>query len=143
MNNRLQQFISAENLTQAQFADEIGVARASVSHILAGRNKPGFDFLVSTASHFPDLNLEWLINGKGRMYKSVAQESVLFNPAQIEDPKRNSQEEATLFPEEQTWNEPAKEENNHDGIIDEAPAASHKISKVIIFYDDNTFLELK
>ena len=45
MNIRLQQFLSAENLSQAQFADIIGVARASVSHIIAGRNKPGFDFI--------------------------------------------------------------------------------------------------
>ena len=47
MNKRLQQFLSAEGITQSEFADKLGVARASVSHILAGRNKPGFDFLQS------------------------------------------------------------------------------------------------
>ena len=51
MNTRLQQFLSAENISQSQFADTIGVARASVSHILAGRNKPGFDFLVGMSQH--------------------------------------------------------------------------------------------
>ena len=71
MNKRLQQFLAAENISQAQFADTIGVARASISHILAGRNKPGFDFIESTARHFPDLNLEWLITGRGRMYNSA------------------------------------------------------------------------
>ena len=69
MNRRLQQFLSAENLTQAQFADAIGVARASISHILAGRNKPGFDFIERMALTYPDLNLDWLICGKGKMYK--------------------------------------------------------------------------
>ena len=69
MNKRLQQFLSAENITQSQFADTIGVARASISHILAGRNKPGFDFIENMARHYPSLNLEWLITGKGRMYK--------------------------------------------------------------------------
>ena len=68
MNKRLQQFLSAENISQAQFAESIGVARASISHILAGRNKPGFDFLESMARHYPNLNLEWLITGRGRMY---------------------------------------------------------------------------
>ena len=45
MNTRLEQFLAAENISQSQFADTIDVARASVSHILAGRNKPGWDFL--------------------------------------------------------------------------------------------------
>ena len=69
MNNRLQQFLAAENISQAQFADTIDVARASVSHVLAGRNKPGYDFIKSISDHYPKLNLEWLINGKGKMYR--------------------------------------------------------------------------
>lgn len=70
MNKRLLQFLAAENISQAQFADTIDVARASVSHIIAGRNKPGFDFIESMALHYPSLNLEWLITGKGKMYIS-------------------------------------------------------------------------
>ena len=70
MNKRLLQFLAAENISQAQFADTIHVARASVSHIIAGRNKPGFDFIESTALHYPSLNLEWLVTGRGKMYIS-------------------------------------------------------------------------
>ena len=68
MNRRLLQFLQAENLTQTQFADTLSVARGSVSHILSGRNKPGYDFLESLLLHFPTLNLEWLLTGKGKMY---------------------------------------------------------------------------
>ena len=71
MNKRLEQFLKAENISQSQFADSIGVARASVSHILAGRNKPGFDFLVSMSRQYPALNLEWLITGKGKMFSGA------------------------------------------------------------------------
>ena len=71
MNKRLEQFLAAENISQAQFADTIDVARASVSHVLAGRNKPGYDFIKSIADHYPKLNLEWLISGKGKMYKET------------------------------------------------------------------------
>lgn len=70
MNDRLQQFLAAENINQAQFADSIGVARASVSHILAGRNKPGYDFLLNMMRRYPELNIEWLLSGSGKMYKS-------------------------------------------------------------------------
>ena len=72
MDKRLQQFLDAENITQSQLADTLGVTRASISHILAGRNRPGFDFFESMAAHYPSLSLEWLITGKGRMYKSTA-----------------------------------------------------------------------
>ena len=51
MNTRLKQFIAAENITQAQFADTINVVRASVSHILAGRNKPSYEFICGLMRH--------------------------------------------------------------------------------------------
>lgn len=83
MNRRLLQFLQAENLTQTQFADTLSVARGSVSHILAGRNKPGYVFLESLLLHFPRLNLEWLLTGKGRMYRDVSPEEAQ-DPAQLE-----------------------------------------------------------
>ena len=70
MNKRLLQFLTAENISQAQLADTLGVARAGISHIIAGRNKPGFDFIESMALHYPSLSLEWLVTGKGKMYVS-------------------------------------------------------------------------
>ena len=82
MNKRLQQFLFAENMSQSNFADSLGVARASVSHILSGRNKPGFDFLVSMSKAYPALNLEWLITGNGKMYRTVEKnESISEEPA--------------------------------------------------------------
>ena len=69
MNTRLQQFLNAENISQAQLADTLEVARAGVSHILAGRNKPSYDFITSLMLRFPKLNIEWLMFGKGKMYK--------------------------------------------------------------------------
>ena len=73
MNKRLLQFLQAENISQAQLADTLSVARGSVSHILSGRNRPGFDFIESLLLHYPSLNLDWLITGKGRMYREEAE----------------------------------------------------------------------
>ena len=75
MNERLIKFLSAENITKSQLADTLGVARASISHILSGRNKPGFDFLESLARNYPALSLEWLITGRGRMYRTPPADS--------------------------------------------------------------------
>ena len=75
MNRRLQQFLTAENISQSQFAESIGVARANVSHILSGRNKPGFDFIEKMLLAYPALNIDWLITGKGKMYRSSYQDT--------------------------------------------------------------------
>ena len=79
MNKRLLQFLQAENISQAQLADTLSVARGSVSHILSGRNRPGFDFIESLLLHYPSLNLDWLITGKGRMYREDAEDSPQIN----------------------------------------------------------------
>ncbi len=79
MNERLLKFLEAENISQAQFADSIGVARASISHIISGRNKPGFDFIERTARRYPALNIEWLITGKGKMFSSQEETESLFS----------------------------------------------------------------
>lgn len=71
MNKRLLLFLQAQNITQAQFADTLNVARGSVSHILSGRNKPGYEFLESLALHYPALNIDWLLTGKGSMSKDA------------------------------------------------------------------------
>ena len=105
MNDRLLRFLAAENISQAQFADSIGVARASISHIVSGRNKPGFDFIERTARCYPSLNLEWLITGKGRMYNSENG---------TDEPAENAE-----FP------------------------ASRTISRIIVFYSDGTFDEIR
>lgn len=112
MNGRLVRFLEAENISQSQFADSIGVARASISHIIAGRNKPGFDFLEKMASCYPSLNIEWLITGKGRMYH---------------DESENSSEYAILSENKSAQNSPT----------------GRRISRVVVFYDDGTFGELK
>jgi len=81
MNRRLLQFLQAQNITQTQFADTLSVARGSVSNILSGRNKPGYDFLESLLLHYPNLNLEWLITGRGPMIRDVQAGA---DPAQME-----------------------------------------------------------
>lgn len=170
MNRRLQQFLSAENISQSQFADTIGVARASVSHILAGRNKPGFDFIENMSKNYPSLNLEWLITGKGKMYKT-AQEShskavagdlfADFEESPAADFQAPSEPSpvpaATIYKE---VSEPSKgpktaqtplpaakitRNTDSDTLYKEIKQVVNQrsIVKIVVFYDDNTYQELK
>ena len=141
MNTRLQQFLSAENISQAQFADTIGVARASVSHILAGRNRPGFDFIERMARRYPSLNLEWLITGKGKMYKADAER---VSPRLWEDeelPAQAVHEGEETIREEVTV--PQATESKTLVKVLQSSAKQRSISRIVVFYDDNTFQELK
>lgn len=69
MNKRIQQFLELEDLTPAKLAEILGIQRSGLSHILAGRNKPSFDFIERMLTKFPTLSAEWLITGKGKPYK--------------------------------------------------------------------------
>ncbi|KRO66226.1 MAG: hypothetical protein ABR81_03220 [Cryomorphaceae bacterium BACL11 MAG-121128-bin16] len=59
--------MESEGLKASEFADTIGVNRATISHILSGRNKPSIDFFEKLLQAYPNLNANWLITGIGYM----------------------------------------------------------------------------
>ncbi|MCX2719512.1 helix-turn-helix domain-containing protein [Lentiprolixibacter aurantiacus] len=62
---RLEEILQFYGLTASSFADRIGVQRSSISHLLSGRNKPSLEFVMKVVRTFPEVNLYWLLNGKG------------------------------------------------------------------------------
>jgi transcriptional regulator with XRE-family HTH domain len=71
MKDRITLLIKAKNLTAAQFADEIGVQKSSISHILSGRNNASLDFIQKILLCYPDVSIDWLMFGKGPIFKSI------------------------------------------------------------------------
>jgi transcriptional regulator with XRE-family HTH domain len=67
VNNRISLILQAKNITPAQMADELGVQRSGISHIINGRNKPSLDFIQKIIKRYPDINMNWLIFGEGPM----------------------------------------------------------------------------
>ena len=53
MQERFKQLLKEKNLTAARFAELIQVNASAMSHILNGRNKPGFDVLEKIVQAFP------------------------------------------------------------------------------------------
>ena len=47
------------------------VQRSGLSHILSGRNKPGYDFISKFLNCFPTINADWLLTGRGKPYKDI------------------------------------------------------------------------
>lgn len=67
---RLEEILKYYDLSASSFAEKIDVGRASISHILSGRNKPSLDFVMKIVKEFSEVELYWLINGKGQFPKN-------------------------------------------------------------------------
>ncbi len=68
-SKRLQKVIEYYGESASSFAEKIGAQRSSISHILSGRNKPSLDFVLKILASFPEVELYWLLNGKGEFPK--------------------------------------------------------------------------
>lgn len=71
--DRLAQVIAHYELTASAFAERIDVQRSGISHILSGRNKPSLDFVLKVVRAFPEVDLYWLLNGKGEFPRKSVQ----------------------------------------------------------------------
>jgi transcriptional regulator with XRE-family HTH domain len=151
MRERIVKFIEKEGLTAAEFADKIGVQRSSVSHVLNGRNNPGFSFIQKILDTYPEINSRWLLTGAGDIYdtdvvnkkknqKKAVGESDLFSTLE------NNNESQTPHAEKPVQKPVAAEhtqqtESNQSTTGIQQPG--RKVVKVLIFYDDHTFEDFR
>ena len=113
MVNRINLLLQAKNITARQFAEEIGIQPSGMSHILSGRNNPSLDFVMKVIRRWPEVNINWLMFGKGEMFVSqpvtqlssapLVQESrpVVSPPVAMQEPATPSaaQEQTNSSPE--------------------------------------------
>ena len=132
MRDRIQNIIDYKGLNFGKFADIIGIQRSALSHIMSGRNNPSLDVLTKILNSFPDISTDWLMFGKDQMldkkYRKVEIEQVELFSNEIIDNQEEYSDENT---------ETDKQEN--EKIIIKEIIKEKKISKIMIFYSDNTF----
>jgi len=142
MKERLLLFLNSENISATTLADEIGVQRSSISHIISGRNNPSYDFIYKIISRYDHLDAEWLITGKGEMYKQVQQFKVTNNESEVKTPN----ERIGLF----NVNNESGKESNEALTKDDSPVVNAKkekvtnvnnVEKIVYFYKNGTFRE--
>lgn len=146
MKDRLQRILQEKQLTSARLADRIEVQRSSISHILSGRNKPSMDFMEKILSTFPEISGDWLITGRGAMYKD-GRGSAPSEEAKWVTPSNNRQ---GLFDTDETMEAPVnKSVENRSAVNQEReyapvppPKPAKVVKRVVIYYDDNSYDEL-
>lgn len=80
MKERLISFMQDNDLSSIRLAEILGVQPSGISHLLAGRNKPGFDFIAKIITAFPKLSPDWIILGVGEMYRDSSKETIATDP---------------------------------------------------------------
>jgi transcriptional regulator with XRE-family HTH domain len=140
---RLENILDYYSLSASGFADKIGVQRSSLSHLLSGRNKPSLDFILKIIEIFPEVDLYWILNGKGNFPKSDTIsipeiEKKVFAPTPIFDTEIKND----LFSEIE---KPILENINlkNENIISEnyKIPKNENVERIVIFYTNGTFSE--
>lgn len=147
---RLETIFEYYGLSASGFADKIGVQRSSLSHLLSGRNKPSLDFIMKIAEVFPEVDLYWILNGKGNFPKSDSIEKEilisdltpsLFSENKTEEVKSENQPD--LFSTEPTVEKNRVNETSEENFSNtrnfETLKKDSDIDRIVVFYKNGTF----
>ena len=138
MKIRIKELINDESLNSAQFANEVGIAASSLHHIISGRNNPSLDVIQKILQRYPQVNAEWLINGKGKKYKNLIQGKLFDIP--LEEEKRAINSNVETIKEDLSNRSEAIETVTQEDLIETEMLKNNKaIDSIVIFYKDGSF----
>ena len=140
MKERLLEFLKNENKSSAQLAEEIGVQPSGISHILSGRNNPSLDFVMKMLEKYKFLSVDWLLFGKGSMYKEIRMQSLFDSDSDIknENNLKNAGNEAVRS--ELELHGIDEDQRNSDASA-RSGTRSSDVEKIVWFYKDRSFEE--
>jgi transcriptional regulator with XRE-family HTH domain len=155
INDKIKQILIDKNLTPSYFADEIGVQRSSISHILSGRNRPSFDIIQKIIRRFPELGYEWIMEEDNQSNSPMASSGSTY---QNRGPVRSSNDRftnsstpsyTTPMPVRSIRHEipPAGPMTTpapvplESPVFEQSSAIEKKVERILIFYTDGSFRE--
>ncbi len=137
MISRIQEIMQEKNLSPSQFAEEIGVQRSGISHLLSGRNKPSLEFIIKILTRFPDVNAAWLLFGKYQQEESgrrASQNDTPNNPPLAPASINEGLFSGVPFTDKVPVCKPEK-------VLEGKTVSEKRIEKILVFFQDRTFRE--
>lgn len=122
---RLEKILGFYGLTASALAEEIDFNRSTISHLVSGRNKPSLEFVMKILQRFKEVDLDWLVSGKG-----------VFPSSSIESHKTNENSNEAHGSSKKIEAEPTA------SPLDLKPmtrAMGKEIERIVVFYEDGTF----
>lgn len=152
IKDRFKMIMEREKLTAGAFAESIGVAQATISHILGPRNKyPSTEVILRLHQRYSDINLDWLLTGQGNMSheadsSALAAEDIGANYPLFAENAENAAK-GTDEPEKRKEMSLARSSNASKEIVKQEivykERPPRKITEIRIFFDDNTYETFK
>ena len=138
---RLEKILDYYSLSASTFADQIGVQRSSLSHLLSGRNKPSLDFVMKVVEVFPEVDLYWLLNGKGNFPKQNDwEQKQATTPIPEKQTEVKNEEHLDLFSTAKTTEEKSSTKAI-ENLVSSFPNSNQKseIERIVIFFKNGSF----
>ena len=124
---RLQKMLDYYNISAAELSNQIKFNRSTISHLLSGRNKPSLDFVMRILQKYPEVELYWLLNGKGS-FPSIT---------------KNLDAIDTMTTSQATKIESILPSNRHLTEVASRSLNNAEVDQIVIFFKDGTFKSYK
>lgn len=140
LSEKIKLILAGKNISPSIFADEIGIQRSSMSHILAGRNKPSLDIVQKIIKRFPDLGIAWIMDDQDlpQFNSEFPQPATVNEVIQPKAEQAHTPEPVVAEKEVKTVPAPAQEPMPPAT----ARVVGKTVTKIMVFYSDGTFQEL-
>lgn len=155
MKAKLRELMDSQGLKSSRLAEKLEINPANISHILAGRNKPGFDLLQKILQHFPEVSAEWLLRDEGPMYRNSESAGTATASERMSEPRtegpvsKPNVPHGDLFASQHVGNpntststastSSAAASASLAGFMPKTQDRSAAVKRVVIFYDDDSF----
>jgi transcriptional regulator with XRE-family HTH domain len=140
MKDRIIEFLKIENKSSAQLADEIGVQPSSISHIISGRNNPSLDFVMKMLVKYPALSTDWLIFGKGQMYREPQLHDLFDSRTNVGSIAEKEQPDKK--PDDSFLNQNSRAIRGSDTSKERKTGSeADKTTRIICFFNNDTYKE--
>jgi transcriptional regulator with XRE-family HTH domain len=137
LNEKIKRFIIDKDLTSTKFADEIGVPRPSISHILSDRNKPSLEIVQKMYRRYPELGFNWFIEEEDNAAKNTIQttnnQTVTTTKRPEYSPRESNERKSPELNSVQQNLNPAILSNFTNGSI----------ARIMVVFNDGTIQEFK
>jgi transcriptional regulator with XRE-family HTH domain len=140
MKDRILEFLRTENKSSAQLAEDIGVQASGISHILSGRNNPSLDFVLKMLEKYQFLSTDWLLFGKGSMYKDAKMQNLFEYETEIASENDKIQSKSGQIRPDIEFTDVVKSKKPNDQTLPVEKSVS-EVVKIVWFYENNSFEE--
>lgn len=151
LNHKIKQILLEKNLSPSQFADDIGVQRSSISHILAGRNRPSLDIIKKIVNTYTDIEIEWLLDIDHNETETISSTPQKASSGRDSNQFHTSDRLQSFSRDMSRNNRGIREDIYPSQYMDQQPSrgrvenqdAPLEVERILVFYSNGTFKEFK